>query len=260
MKNVRARVISDLAKERVIERHGDVRGNYMVVDRDCQLINFINVENVRHDVQLPFNLSNLYMIQPKNIIMIAGDSNAGKTAFLLSSLYLTINNNKKNNKRMAINYYSSEMGAAEWNQRLGRTGFELEWWAQSFNLFYRSENFHQVIDPNALSFIDYLEIHDEFYKAGGMIKKIFDVLDKGVAIISLQKNRGNELGLGGSRALEKSRLYVTVRESNPHGNTIRIVKGKNPIGKNINRHESDFRIIDGWKLAQETSWQFRDKD
>lgn len=253
-KNTRAKNLELLCKSRIIERFGVIRGHYQIVDKDCPLINFINVEKTQFDLVLPFNLNRLYLIQPKNIIVIAGDSNAGKTAFMLYTLYLTINNNLKTKRSMICNYYSSEMEDAEWHNRLSKTGIELEWWAQNFNLYKRSENFHQVINPNALNFIDYLEVHEDFYRVGGMIKAIFDRLENGVAIITLQKNKGAELGLGGGRGIEKARLYLTIREDDKRGNVIKIEKGKNAIGKNRVRQELDFSIIDSWKLVGKGDW------
>lgn len=253
-KNTRSKNLELLCKSGVVERFGAMRGHYQLVDRDCPLINFINVEKTTFDIVLPFNLHNLFKIQPKNIIVVAGDSNAGKTAFLLYTLFLTINKNIKEKGSLAINYYSSEMEEAEWNHRLNCTGIELDWWARNFNLFKRSENFHQVIKPTGLNFIDYLEVHDDFFGVGGLIKAIFDKLTTGVAIISLQKNVGSRLGLGGGRSIEKARLYLTIREENGRGNVIKIEKGKNAIGPNKTGCELDFSIFSSYKLQAKGDW------
>jgi hypothetical protein len=259
----RGKILERLVKDGKIERFGTARGHYQTIDGNCPLINFINVDSTRSNLTLPFDLHNLFYIQPKNIIILAGDSNAGKTACMLFAMYSTINtylqtkkqNQEQTQKPTIVNYYSSEMGPAEWNRRLSATGIPLDWWAQTCNIFQRSDNFHQVMNPNAISFVDYLEIHEDFYRVGGMIKAIFDKLDQGVAVISVQKNRGSQLGLGGNRGMEKSRLYLTIRESEPYGFTMTIEKGKNPIGTNKSHHECEFRIVDGWKLHQETPWE-----
>ena len=93
-----------------------------------------------------------------------------------------------------------------------------------------------------------------------MIKAIFDKLRTGIAIISLQKNEGAELGLGGGRGLEKARLYLTIRDDPSHGNIIKIKKGKNAIGRNRKGQELDFSIFDSWKLSPKGDWSFREKE
>jgi len=62
-------------------------------------------------------------------------------------------------------------------------------WKQ-VRFYERSENFDDVIDPNGINIIDYLEVLDDFWKVGQQIKAIHDKLKNGIAVIAIQKNKG----------------------------------------------------------------------
>ncbi len=147
-----------------------------------------------------------------NIGIIAGSPNSGKTAFLLNFIRLNQNKHK-------IHLFSSEGGKEELRQRISKFDYPLDSW--KFSAWERAGDFADVIKPDDINVIDYLEIHDEFYKIGGIIKSISDRLKNGFALIALQKNNGRDEGLGGSRGLEKPRLYLSM-----DAGRLKIVKGE----------------------------------
>jgi len=102
-----------------------------------------------------------------------------------------------------------------------------------------------------VNIIDFLEVYDDFYRIGGMIKEIFDNLDNGIAIIAIQKNKGNEYGLGGMRGLEKARLYLTMEPGK-----LKIAKAKNwATFENPNNLEKEFKLIQGCKFIDDPYWK-----
>ncbi len=220
-----------------IEKHGDKRGCFRVVDETCESIDFLSASGEALDVHFPFEVESLVKILPKNIVVIAGEPNAGKTAFLLNVA-------EANMDRHEVLYFTSEMGALELQDRLSKFGRPLNSWKVKFK--ERSSNFADVIRPDAINIIDYLEVHDEFYKVGLYIKEISDKLVNGIAIIAIQKNKGNEYGLGGGRGLEKARLYLSMEPRK-----IKIVKAKNwaNSAKNPNGMECEFQLSSGWKFS-----------
>lgn len=71
-----------------------------------------------------------------------------------------------------------------------------------------------------------MEIYEEHFKIGTLIRDIHDKLDRGVAIIALQKRTNSDFGSGGEVTLQKSRLYVNL--DNGEGCQIaKIIKAKN---------------------------------
>jgi hypothetical protein len=193
-----------LCKSGVIEKFGDKRGSYRVADKDCDDIDVINVnEDDVLDIKWPFGIESYFRTFPKNIIMIAGEGDSGKSAFLMNFAKMNMNNYK-------THYFSSEMGAMELRDRLSK--FDdmnfADWAKVSFK--ERAGNFADVIDPDGINIIDFLELHDNFYIVGGLIKAIFDKLKFGIAVIALQKPRGRDEGIGGEKSKEKARLYLSM--------------------------------------------------
>ena len=95
-----------------------------------------------------------FNIYPKNIIIVAGATNAGKTALLLNVV-------RMNMDRYEVIYFSSEMGEQELRLRLEKFGQALNSW--KFKPIERPTRFSDVIVPDAINIIDYLELTEDFY-------------------------------------------------------------------------------------------------
>lgn len=227
--------------EGLVEKFGNKRGVYRRVERDCDPIDFLNANDEFVDLRCPFNSHRYVKTLPKNIIVIAGEPNAGKTAYLLNFVKLNMSSHR-------IHYFSSEMGSIELRNRLGKFDLPLEGW--NFDPRERSSNFADVIAGDEINIIDFLEIHDEFYRIGALIKEIYDKLRSGIAIIAIQKNSGTDFGLGGMRGLEKARLYFAMESGR-----IKIVKAKNWAGQeNPNGLMLDFKLVQGCKFLISKDW------
>jgi len=225
----------------IIERTGTRDGCYRRIDTEADDIDFVNVADNGLDVKWPFAIERFVKILPKNIVVIAGSPNAGKTAFLLNLINL-------NQQKHKIIYFSSEMGALELHNRLAKFGFPLDSW--NFRAVERSSNFADVIDPDAINIIDFLELHADFWQVGGMIKNIYDKIKTGLAVIALQKNPGTDFGLGGQRSVEKARLYLSMDQ-----NKLSIQKAKNWAStENPNNMTVRFKLIDGCRFMKQGDW------
>lgn len=237
-----SKVLGRLCDEELIQRYGNRNGSFRVIDTSAEEIDFVNVSGEIVDIKWPFQIEKYLKILPKNIIVIAGVSDAGKTALLLNFVEMNMDKHQ-------IYYFSSEMGSEEFNLRLSNFGRPLNSW--KFKPIERSSNFPDVIRKDAINIVDYLEIHDEFYKIGGYIKDIYDKLDKGIAIIAIQKNPGSLYGLGGARGLEKARLYMTI-----DNHKLKIEKGKNWVtSANPNGLVLHFKLLRGCHFIIEQPWR-----
>jgi hypothetical protein len=156
--------------------------------------------------------------------------------------------------RHDIHYFSSEMGKMELRERLTKFNMPLKDW--DFTAKERVADFADVIKPDAINIIDFLEIYEDFFNIGKPIKEIFDKLDKGIAIIAIQKNKGNEYGVGGARSIEKARLYLTIESDGIEMNKIKIAKGKNwATHENPNCLELEFKLFKGCQFLEESGWK-----
>jgi hypothetical protein len=223
----------------IIERVGKNSGAYRKIEKEENLIDWKGTETEIVDVSWPLKIGTLVDTYPKSISIIAGSPNSGKTAFLLNLI-------KDNMHKHKINYFSSEMGDIELKSRLEKFELPLDDW--KFKAIARAHDFQDVIKPNEINIIDYLEIHEEHYRVGGWIKQIFDKLDKGIAVIAIQKKHGSSVGVGGLATLEKPRLYMTME-----GGIAKIEKAKNWKYSNINPNgmQMKYKLVDGCKFITE---------
>jgi hypothetical protein len=234
-------ILHRLVLEGVIARVEGKAGTFRVVEKQCNEIDFLSGDTgTPQPIKWPLGLEKYVNIYRKNLVIVAGSKDSGKSAFLLNTIRL-------NQDRFKIVYFSSEMGAEELSLRLSKFGYPLNSW--KFKAFERADNFEDVIEPDALNLIDFYEITDSFYLIGGKLKKLHDKLGAGIAIIALQKDPKAPLGRGASFSLEKARLYCTL-DRGPDCNLLKIISGKNwaqpghnPAGKNFK-----FKLVDGAKF------------
>jgi len=198
-------VIEKLVEAGDIARHNDRTDQYRPVDKTLTPI-LLSAKQLGHElpVILPFGLSEYVRVMPKNIIVIAGESNTGKTAL---GLRIALDNAKS----FSVRYLSSEMSEQELNERAVLFAPLEDWPTHRVHFFERTRDFHEALLPNDVNIIDYLEIHGgEFSKIADYIRSIHDKLDRGVAFIMLQKGTGAEMGRGGDLSIEKARLYLSL--------------------------------------------------
>lgn len=201
-------------------------------------IDYINAnpDNV-YKVIWPLGLENYVNLFPRNIAIVAGASNAGKTAFLLNLAY-------DNRLAHRVRYLSSEMGPEELRLRLELFNFPMTDW-QAIEFWDRSADFAPMIDPDAFNIVDFLEIYDNFYAIGAEIKQIYDRLKTGIAVVAIQKKSDSQYARGGEFTLEKARLYVSIDPG-----VCKIIKGKNWAQPGVNPKDMEFhyRLVQGCRF------------
>lgn len=244
-KNAARVAICRLVEKGVLERHRQRDAVYRRIEVECEEIDWKSAPTQDLDIDWPLGLSALARIYPGNIVVVAGVQNCGKTAFMLNFIKQNMHNNQ-------IHYFNSEMGATELKLRLQKfEDVSLDDWKMS--VWERSGNFADVIKPDAVNVIDFLEIHKDFWEVGAMLKDIHNRLKKGIAVVALQKSKEKEVGRGGDMSLEKSRLYLAMDPG-----IITIVKCKNWQGeRNPNGLSKRFRLVQGWKFIEGSQWEER---
>ena len=134
------------------------------------------------------------------------------------------------------------MGAAELRDRLSKfPDTTLETW-RTCNFYERSNNFADVIEPDKINIIDFLEICSDTWKVGEYLKAIHDKLKTGIAVVAIQKKIGQDLGRGAEFSLEKARLYLSMDRGKA-----KIIKCKNWVNTSISPVglEIDYKLIAG---------------
>ena len=193
--------LTKMVKEGSIEKYGNMRGMYRTPSNDAPIIDVQSADLEEYDIKFPLSLHEFVKVHKSNIIIIAGESNAGKTALCL--------NIAKKNAHKKVNYLSSEMqDGTELRIRLDEFDEPLSVW-NHVSFKYRSDNFPDVIAPDDLNIIDYLDegTGGEAYKMTRRIKDISEKLRKGIAVVCIQKSSQKQFGFGG-REQRTQRDYI----------------------------------------------------
>lgn len=231
-------VLGRMVEEGLLEKSNKRAGEYRIIDGICEPEDWKNAEINNVDIWLPFELNEMIDIPAGSIILIAGSQDAGKSALLMNIA-------KENMDKWPINYFSSEINAAGFKNRISLfdAPFYDDW---KVNFYTRMSGFADVIKSGELNIIDYLEIHDNFFEVAKHLAAIFEKLGgKGVAIVAIQKDPRKEFARGGSFAEEKPVLSIALdfgiarinkfkgefRDTNPKGMEyhFKLVHGSNFI-------------------------------
>lgn len=209
-------ILHRLCETGVIAKTG-LDGTYRKIDSERKLIDWQSADSSdTFPLKWPFELEQYASMYPKNIAIVAGSKQEGKTTFLLNTL-------KKNlplADKYKIELFNSETGKEQLQDRLFSLGVPPD---APFTVFERYDNFADVIDPDALTIIDYLDMNQDFFMAGVEIDRIFRKLNRGIAIIGMQipppsrtfvkgveKIIDRDLAYGGGTTAKRAFIYLSM--------------------------------------------------
>jgi hypothetical protein len=243
-----SKIFERMAKESLITRTGEKRGKYRVIDPSMAPMNWESCDVTKtFDFKLPMGLHKLMFLYPKNIIVIAGDTNAGKTAYLLNAV-------RENADIHEIDYFTNDLTPEELKKRVQRfteAGMNTDNFSKC-RFIPRVKDFLDVLHPDRVTIIDYLQLTDKFWLVAEDLDKIYNKLRKSICIVAIQKKAGVKLGRGGDFAMERPRLYFTLER----GKLI-VKKIKNLVDpeKDPNDKYVKFDLWGGCKFIPKGGWQ-----
>ena len=198
-------ILKRLREDKVIAYVDGQHGRYRLLDADMEKMELGKANPLDTlAIKFPFGIEQYAKIFRKNIVIVFGSKDAGKTAFLLNLMKLNMGN-------FPIRYLNTDMGAEELRLRVGKfDDTTIEQWDEYIDMFEKSYLAAEHIDPNAMNIVDFLEIHDEYYKIGKPIKEMSAVLNDGILVVAIQKNPDSEFPLGKARSLEKAKIAINL--------------------------------------------------
>lgn len=209
-------ILHRLCDAGVIAKTG-LDGNYRKIDNERKPIDWQNADATAiFPIKWPFGIEEYAAMYPKNIAIVAGSKQEGKTTFLLN----TLKANLPLADRYKIEVFNSETGPEQLQDRLFGLGVPTD---APFSVYERYENFADVIDPDAITIIDYLDQNQDFFMAGVEIDRIFRKLNNGIAIIGMQipppsqtfvkgvkKTIDRDLAYGGGTTAKRAFIYMSM--------------------------------------------------
>jgi hypothetical protein len=223
---------------------------YRAIDREYTSIDWLNASEapplairwpygIRDNTS--FGFDGHVVISPGDIVVIAGVSNMGKSAMCLNLLW-------NNMDTYPCTLMGNEYEAGKFKRRVAHMN-----WANpvdgqgepKFELIERYDNWADIIRPDNINIIDWINLGDAFYQIGAIIQGIKAKLRNGIAVIVLQKTETKSLGLGGGFSEHLASLYLLIDQGR-----LTVRKAKEWYEVNPNGKMYGFQIEDaGSKFA-----------
>lgn len=263
----RTKALNRLETQGKIARVGGRAGHYRVkCSADEEGMDLENVSQEEFPVVLPFGLNDIVEVFPKEIILIAGETNGGKTSLIFWTLWHTlcslnlkgilkpkskyIEELNLHSGYIGLKYLSSEMGPSAIARKVSQLAYHdsdpLPMWNRCIVCEEIGDRpIQDLVSPNGVNCIDYLEVNSEgdFAKMGCAVAEVFKALDGGIAIIATQKRKNSPYGVGGEGMKEKPRLSLTIIDNQDKGySTLVISKAKHYRDYNPTGMEFDFKV------------------
>lgn len=246
-------VLSGLCDQGVIEQTGRANGVYRMKDKGPARMNIRDTQPAFFEMKWPLGIEKQARLMPKNVAIIAGGKSSGKSAMMLNVALM----NKDTHR---VRYISSEMAEVELRFRLDQfkddygNQLPIEAW-DNVEFFYKQSGFADLVVPDGLNVIDFMEVYDNFWLIGAMIAEVFEKLTTGIAVIGVQKAKGKEYGRGAEFTQEKARLYISL-ERQKIGNRAKLLEVKTPVDLSANPRGfvCDYKLHMGSRFHALTGW------
>lgn len=246
-KRYRWQILEDFVKANKLQKLAT--GRYKAVALTSEEIKWqgADIEDVI-DTKWPLGLEKYIKTYHQSIAIIAGDPGSGKTAFLENFLLQNMNS------EMGVVMFSNDMTAEEIKERMINAGIYIPN-PPPFKIWEAYSDFqdHEEFKPDGINVIDYLDLNSEVYMIGSEIEKIYRKLNRGMALIAIQKKPGQSIGIGGVFSWKRPKIYFslgTIKEGATLYHKLTIEKCRGRVNPKLNPRgmEFKFKLIGGIKF------------
>ena len=238
-------VVMKLAYEVRQNRLEKINRTYRYIDKSKDVLNWWDADpDETIKINWPqgrdgskFGFDGCVCVSPGDILVVAGVSNMGKSAFAQNFLWENMDNypcDLMGNEYTPIKF-RRRISRMKWNNPLREDG------TPKFELIKRTEHWKDIIEPDKITIIDWIALPaNELYTIGAVMQGIQDRLRKGIALVVLQKDENSPLGRGRAFSEELSSFYLTIDKGRM---TVR--KAKEWYNHNPNGEVYGFDITNG---------------
>jgi len=189
-----------------------------------------------YDEYSEFGFEGLIEVNAGDIIILAGESNAGKTAFALNILA----ENLHHGCVLMGNEYTVQ--GAKPSPKFKRRMQRMDWvdWMNGdgqpkFSLLPVELNYEDHVVPGKINIMDWIALPDKFWQIRDVLHDIQKTNGAGVSVACLQKGRGQELAEGGKYTEQFASVYLTFDRMGDNETRLTVGKVKAPKGRVIGR-------------------------
>jgi len=201
------KALQRLAVSGFLKKSESRAGQYRIINKNVDIKDWKNAKTEKLDFTLPMGMHEAVRIRPGSIVLFAGSNNSGKTAFAMEIVAL-------NCHRFKTYYFSSETEEDEFKER-AESYSSLDDWDCVFGDGWDPNNVGDIVIPDALNIIDYLEPPGGDYAQMAIkLTEIHKPLNKGIAVVCLQKKGDSEFGAGGEFMMNKPQFVCNLDKSN----------------------------------------------
>ncbi len=205
-------ILSKKVQQNLLEKTNRL---YRTIDNTIKRIDWVNASDKDIlDIKWPYGIEDQSQfgfdgritVSPGDVIVVAGNSNMGKTSFALNFLW-------ENMDSYPCRLMGNEYVPGKFKRRVSRMSWRSpfkEDHTPKFELIERREGWKDIISPDSINIIDWIQLADNFYQVGAIIDGIQAKLRNGIALVVLQKEEHKTLGLGGQFGEHLASVYFLI--------------------------------------------------
>ena len=234
-KRYRWQILERKVKKGELQKLGT--GRYRQVDDAITEIDWQDAD-VEDYVKLEWflELEKYIKVYHKSVNVIAGEPGSGRTGLIYN---LAIRNM---HHPMGVVIFTNDMTPEEIKERMDNSKMPIPN-PPPFKIYERADTFADVIEPDKINLIDYLDMNSEVYMIGKEIDDIYKKLNRGIAVVAIQKRPGQDIGIGGVFTWKRPKLYIslgTARDGKIVYHKLKIVKCRGRADRKVNPNGMEF--------------------
>jgi hypothetical protein len=253
-KDTARHAVLKMVEDGKLENSSKRSGNYRKIEQIYKVMNIAEAEGKPiAGFRYPMGIEKHAKTMRSSVITVNGFPNQGKSAFVFEIARM----NRHLFKKSKVRFMSSEAGPDEIKEKLlfyPQDLWPLSWWLENIDFIEQYDTWWDVIDPDGLNIIDYVYDNLENYKISHYISEIHKKLNRGIAVVVLQRDPSKPNSYGGQATRHDTRLAIDIEYK----------KVVLPKIKGAIKYEPDYRHPDGiarnfelkdiWKILPTSEW------
>jgi hypothetical protein len=257
-------LLNRMVAKQEIEKIGSKSGLYLRHDKKYKVYDLDGDVAEVLNIRLPLNIHRLGDVCGGDIISVWGEKSTGKSAFGLYTTWL----NKDLFPGHKVRYIQNgELKPRRVTKRLMKwpqETYPFKTWKEKVE-FIDPEGTHwaDIVDPDGFNVIDYIERLTDAFLIPEDISRIQAKMNKGVALVMVQKDPNKTFGAGGAQLKNKPTVIVALTRQD-NGNRAEIIDIKDYDDDALHAEQGvwspnglwmPYKLVKGWKfIPQSDKW------